>query len=254
MSERPNRIAEEELHAYVDGALSAARAASIEDALREDPALAAQVEAWRRQNEALHALFDPVLREEPPAWLCPRTILARRRGPWLRAAAGALLFAVGLGGGWALNDALEERAAGPARLAEESVSAHKVFTVEVRHPVEVAAAEEQHLVAWLSKRLGAPLRAPDLSSQGFALVGGRLLASAGEPAAQFMYENAEKARLTLYVRRNGARAETAFRIVEADGLVACWWRDGPLAFAFVGQLPRDELLRLARLGYEQLSG
>src|SRR5690606_4044217 len=130
-------------------ALPPARAAAVEQALREDAAAAAQVEAWRRQNEGLHALFDPVLREEPPAWLCPRSIAAQRRRTWLRAAAGALLFALGLGAGWGLNEALDEGAALPTRLAEESVSAHKVFTVEVRHPVEVAAAEEQHLVAWL---------------------------------------------------------------------------------------------------------
>jgi anti-sigma factor RsiW len=253
MSGRPE-IGEDELHAFVDGALPPERAAAVEAALREDPALAAEVDSWRAQNEGLHALFDPVLREEPPAWLAPRAVARRRRAFWLRAAAGLLLFLAGVGAGWTLNALLGERASVAARLADESVSAHKVFTVEVRHPVEVAASEEQHLVAWLSKRLGAPLKAPDLSSQGFALVGGRLLASAGEPAAQFMYENAEKARLTIYVRRNPSGGETAFRIVEADGLVACWWRDGPLAYAVVGQTRREELLRLARLAYDQLSG
>lgn len=253
MSE-PQAIAEEELHAWADGALAPGRAAEVEATLREDPALAAEVEAWRRQNEALHALFDPVLREEPPAWLCPRALQARRRSLWLRAAAGLLLFALGLGAGWGLNDALDDSASLPARLADESVSAHKVFTVEVRHPVEVAAAEEQHLGAWLSKRLGAPLRTPNLEGEGFALIGGRLLASAGEPAAQFMYENADKARLTLYVRRNAADGESAFRVVEADGLTACWWREGPLAYAVVGQVRRDDLLRVSRAVYKQLSG
>ena len=253
MTDRPT-IREEELHAWVDGALPPARAAEVEAALREDPALAEQAAAWRAQNEGLRALFDPVLREEPPAWLSPRAIAGSRRAGWRRAAAGLLLFAAGLGAGWALNSALVDRTSVSARLADESVSAHKVFTVEVRHPVEVAANEEKHLVAWLSKRLGAPLKAPDLAGQGYALVGGRLLASSGEPAAQFMYENAEKARLTIYVRRNPTQNETAFRVVEADGLVACWWRDGPLAYAVVGQAKRDDLLRLARLAYEQLSG
>src|SRR5690606_25755002 len=107
-SERSGPIAEEELHAYADGALPPVRAAAVEQALREDAAAAAQVEAWRRQNEGLHALFDPVLREEPPAWLCPRSIAAQRRRTWLRAAAGALLFALGLGAGWGLNEALDE--------------------------------------------------------------------------------------------------------------------------------------------------
>jgi anti-sigma factor RsiW len=253
MSDR-GELAEDELHAWADGRLPPGRAAEVEAALREQPALAAEAESWRRQNEALHALFDQVLREEPPAWLLPRAIQAGRRALWLRLAAGLLLFALGLGAGWGLNDALDGDDALRARLADESVSAHKVFTVEVRHPVEVAASDEQHLGAWLSKRLGAPLKPPHLAAEGYALIGGRLLASAGEPAAQFMYENADKARLTVYVRRNDAHGETAFRIVEEDGLAACWWRDGPLAYAVVGHAKREDLLRLARAVYEQLSG
>ena len=34
--------------------------------------------------------------------------------------------------------------------------------VEVAHPVEVGAAQEAHLLQWLSKRLGRKLAAPDL--------------------------------------------------------------------------------------------
>lgn len=252
MTGRP-ALSGDELHAYADGALPAARAAEVEAELREQPALAAEAEAWRRQNEALHALFDPVLREHPPAWLRPAAIAARGRPTWARLAAGLLLFALGLGAGWGLNAALDARA-DPLRLAAEGVSAHKVFTVEVRHPVEVAAAERQHLGAWLSKRLGAPLAPPELSAQGYALVGGRLLASQGEPAAQFMYEAADRTRITVYVRRNAAHEETAFRVLEADGLTACWWREGPLAFAVVGAVEREAMLRLAHSVYQQLNG
>jgi anti-sigma factor RsiW len=44
----------------------------------------------------------------------------------------------------------------------------------VRHPVEVAAAQQEHLGQWLSKHLGRPLKAPDFSTQGYELVGERL--------------------------------------------------------------------------------
>lgn len=76
--------------------------------------------------------------------------------------------------------------------ARRAALAHAVYAPEVRHPVEVAAVEKAHLAAWLSKRLEAEVRAPDLGGAGFALLGGRLLpgealsGAASLPAAQFM--------------------------------------------------------------------
>jgi anti-sigma factor RsiW len=37
---------------------------------------------------------------------------------------------------------------------DDAIAAHRTFSVETRHPVEVGAYEEAHLVQWLSKRLG----------------------------------------------------------------------------------------------------
>ena len=65
-----------------------------------------------------------------------------------------------------------------------------------------AADQEAHLVAWLSKRLGTQLKIPQLSGLGFNLVGGRLLPGDQGPVAQFMYQDAQGQRLTLYVRTN----------------------------------------------------
>ena len=62
-------ISEEELHAYADGQLPASRAGEIAAWLEQDPAHAAelqQVRAWRAQNRALHAHYDPVLEEALP--------------------------------------------------------------------------------------------------------------------------------------------------------------------------------------------
>jgi anti-sigma factor RsiW len=67
--------------------------------------------------------------------------------------------------------------------------AHAVYLPEKRHPVEVAAAEQDHMVQWLSKRLGKPLKIPQLGAQGFELVGGRLLPGDSGARAQFMFQN-----------------------------------------------------------------
>ncbi len=61
------------------------------------------------------------------------------------------------------------------RLANVAVLAHAAYVPEVRHPVEVAAPEEQHLVAWLSKRLSTPIKRAVARTAGYQLLGGRLL-------------------------------------------------------------------------------
>jgi len=249
-----HEISERDLHAYVDGELAPAEVARVEAWLTDNPCDAARVTAYRDQLQAMHEAFDPVLSEAVPARL--RQAARPGRGDAMRVlvrlAAALALLAVGFGAGWLGRDALLGRGQPYVDLANESLSAHRVYVVEVRHPVEVAANEEQHLVAWLSKRIGAPVRAPDLRQVGFSLVGGRLLPAAGEPAAQLMYETARGERVTIYLRANGSDEETAFRYDRSGDLSAFYWLEKDLAYAIVAELPREDLLRVARVIYEQL--
>ena len=107
------------------------------------------------------------------------------------ATAAALYLALGSAGGWWLHGTATEDGGEYAALDRRAATAHAVYTPEVRHPVEVAAEQEAHLVRWLSKRLGAPIRAPDLTEAGYELVSGRLLPGARAAAAQLMYETAD---------------------------------------------------------------
>jgi anti-sigma factor RsiW len=142
-------------------------------------------------------------------------------------------------------------------IAREAALAHVAYVPEVRHPVEVTAAEEKHLVAWLSKRLDAPLRAPSLASHGYQLLGGRLLppTSSRDPAplALLMYENAQGKRLSLLVKREANNAETSFRFSEDQGARVFYWIDGPFGYALAGDIDRDELQKIARGVYQQLN-
>lgn len=80
------------------------------------------------------------------------------------------------------------------------------------------------MVAWLSKRVGTPLNAPDFDKQGFRLLGGRLLAGETGPVAQFMYQDGIERRVTLYVRRTVLDGqETAFRHATIDGVDVFYW-------------------------------
>ena len=133
-----------------------------------------------------------------------------------------------------------------------AIGAHSVYVPEVRHPVEVKA-DEEHLVRWLTRRVGAPIvRAPSLAEHGWKLMGGRLLPDRGLPAAQFMYEDGTGRRLTLYIRKETGLDNTAFRFAEHDGFGAFYWIDRPLAYALAGRLSREELMELANAVYAQL--
>jgi anti-sigma factor RsiW len=67
-----------------------------------------------------------------------------------------------------------------------------------------------------------------------------------------MYQDAGGRRITLYIRRSADRGTTAFRFAEEHKLSAFYWIDGPLAYAIVGEMPRDDLLKLARVVYDEL--
>ena len=181
------RISEADLQAYVDGRLAESRRAGLEAELAANPELAQQVEAYRAHSEVLRAAFQPVLEEPIPMRLLDATRPPRRRG-W--AIAAAILCTV-FGGvaGWAVSEAYrpaEQKRYAEAPLPARAAVAHAVYSPEVRHPVEVGADQEAHLVAWLSKRLGAPVRAPKLESVGYRLMGGRLLPGESGPVAHFM--------------------------------------------------------------------
>jgi anti-sigma factor RsiW len=153
---------------------------------------------------------------------------------------------------------------GPTGAAEASAPgfvraaaiAHAVYVPEVRHPVEVSADERGHLVAWLSKRLGTSLPAPDLAPQGFELVGGRLLPGDAGPSAQLMYQDARGLRVTLYVaRRDGATpSDTAFRFGEVGAVSSFYWIDRDLGWVLSGELPRERLSQLATAVYRATEG
>jgi len=240
-------ITEDELQAYVDGALDGDSRARIAAWLADHPEDAARIAAYGAQIAALHDAYDPILGEPAPAAL--RAAVHRQPTRWRRIAASIALVLIGGAAGWSLN----EYWPAATNVAQKAIGAHAMFVAEKRHAVEVQASEEIHLVRWLSKRLGQPVKAPDLIAQGYRLVGGRLLPDNGRPAAQFMYENAAGVRLTVYVRRNAGGPETEFRFTADRGVFAFYWVDADLAYVLAGPIDRPGLLEVAKIVHRELS-
>jgi len=258
----PSALPEADLHAYADRQLPPERAGAVEAALAGDPALAARVAEIRARSAALRDALDPVLAERipdrlldaarPPQSPAARAALVRR---WrLPALAAAATLVLGVAVGWFGRDAMIERAGTPTTFARQAAFAHALYAADARRPVEVWAAEEKSLVTWLTKRLGFQVMAPDLNSVGYALVGGRLVAGNEQPTALFMYENADKQRLTLQVRKQGPDVgEAAFRYAVENGVGVFYWIDDRCGYALSGNIDRTQLLAVARVVYGQLA-
>ncbi|HEX6320083.1 MAG TPA: anti-sigma factor [Burkholderiales bacterium] len=257
MSETP--ITDAELQAYADGRLDEARRLAVEAWIAARPEEAERVADYRRLGDALRAAYDPVLAEPVPDRL--RQALRPARRVWRYAAVAGWLvagIAIGVVAGWQLHErqpaAVPSTDAG-ALMAHRAAIAHATYSPEVRHPVEVGADQEAHLVAWLSKRLGAPLRAPKLEAVGYSLVGGRLLPGESGPVAHFMYQCNQGTRVTLYVRTEAANNnETAFRYAKEGNVRVFYWIDRKLGYALSsGDISKDDLFKVANAVYQQLN-
>lgn len=253
-------ISETDLHAFVDGQLPPERAAEVEAWLAAHPDKAAELVNWRRQNEALTALFGSTADETVPSRLDPHLIArspaATRGFGWSQAAAAAVVT-LALGGtlGWAGRDYFSP----PPRqeLIASAVSAHALYVKENRHAVEVAAADRDHLVSWLSNRVERPINPPDLAADGFTLVGGRLLPGYGAeptgPAAQLMYENAAQERVTVYITAALPDRRTDKEFTARNNLDAFYWANDKITCTVVGDLPEAQMQAVAKKVYQQLT-
>jgi anti-sigma factor RsiW len=263
MNDRNSPISEEELHAYVDGQLPADRREAVATWLAENPEQAALVAAWRAQAEGIRTRYGAVADEPVPERFDLDRLMRESAGApanrrsWAAMAAAAAVAAFMLGGGvgWMARGA---SAAGPAAavsgfnaFASEALEAHKLYVVEVRHPVEVPGEERAHMTAWLSKRLGYQQRIPDLQSIGLKLVGGRLLPSAAGAAAFYMYEGASGERFTIYCSK-AEGPETALRFKSGDKVAAFYWADNKVAYAVSGPDNRERLEKVSKAIYDQI--
>jgi anti-sigma factor RsiW len=252
MSSTP--ITDNDLHAFVDRELDPARRAAVEAHIAANAEAAAAVAAYRLQRVALHSEFDPALNEPLPG-----RMVRRYRYAWadrlMPIAAALAIFLVSGAGGWYLRDFIQPMPASAVAevFPERARVAHAVYVPERRHAVEVQA-HEPHLVPWLTNRLGTQVVLPDLAPLGFRLVGGRLIPGERSPAAQFLYQDPDGRRVTLYMRHGDTGGgDTVFSFASSNDAAVYYWIKGATGYAVVGGIERDELLSLAKLVYKQVS-
>ncbi|OBZ93944.1 membrane protein [Pararhizobium polonicum] len=261
MTDDPNTVTEADLHAFVDGFLDGKRRQEVELWLKDHPEDAAEVRQWQTQAAELKAAFSNYARPNADDGALLRT--AHPKGTpsplWRRTAliaASLTLFLSGAVAGIYGERLLSQPVPGENIAAFESLpgqskTAFLVYASEKRHPVEVGADQQDHLVTWLGKRLDYKLAAPDLKTLGYSLVGGRLLPVNGKAGAMLMYQDAAGQRLTVLLGKNPDSGETSFRFESAGNLETFYWIDGAIGYAVTGEVSRAKLQEIAEECYRQ---
>ncbi len=241
-------LTDADIHRLLDGEVHGAERDSLLQRLQGDPHGRERMAQWQAQKDAIRQLHAGVLHEPlPPALLDvvnrggdAQTRLTHRQWP-------------------SDSDTGARHLATLPAFAHDAAVAHAVYTPEKRHPVEVGAIDQEHLVQWLSRRTGKPLKVPRLDALGYELVGGRLLPGDAGARAQFMFQNAEGARVTLYLGalvpitgESAPSGETAFRFSEEGPVPGFYWVDQGFGYALSGALSREALMALAEAVYRQL--
>jgi len=244
----------EALSAFVDGELPPAESAAVRERIAADSLAASRVGNYRAQRAALQALCGSMAGDDDDgaSSASPACIVLRPREPWWwRVAVAASWVAAGAGLTLAAGALIRHGVDGGTFFADDGAAfarradvAYAVYSPEQRHPVEVGADDEAHLVSWLSKRLGRTLSVPSLREYGYTLVGGRLLPGGAGPAAQFMYENDAGERLTLYV--SPATRDVASVGSLRDGRRRTfYWASGRTGYALSGTIAEGKLREIA---------
>ena len=264
---------EGDLNGFVDGRLEASRAAALSDSLATDRDARARMDGWKRQNDSLRTMFASVLFEPVPLRLLPTSVVPPKAVSPCRASAtepkrertgpsasdrpagvvattmlGVALVAFAAGAlvsfgtdDFGLSpraramspvedaDALKEERTFTARATET----HSAFLSDLVRPVELTAADEPRLLRWLQHSLSGALRIPNLQSEGWTLIGGRVVPGQHGPAGFLVYGNGTD-KLGLYVARTLGLPGGGLKLSESEGIDApsiASWTEGPFSYA-----------------------
>jgi anti-sigma factor RsiW len=233
------------LHGLIDNEVEPDHAYRIEAHVGDYARCAAQLHLHRVMRERM-AHAD--LRFAAPPGL--RTRIKAR----LPAAAGTPPYRRTLFKGFAFGSALSAVAAALLMVAvtrsdqdqvivSDVVSAH-LRSLQANHLTDVQPGDQHGVRPWLGNRLGVAPPAPDLTSQGFNLVGGRIDYVLGKPVAAIVYRRSGHL-INLFVAQ-GAEAERSARVATMQGVNVDLWSEKGLNLCAVGDVSTEELEEFRR--------
>lgn len=249
------------LTAYADGELSPGEALAMERRLAAEPELRAMAERLRGLSGALRTHLADV---PAPEGLRGRVLEQvgfsdpepRRRGrrAWGEseresgrhawpALAATLVLGVALGATLG-HGALPRGTAEPPATTREAVLAGHLRGLAAPQPFDVASSDRHVVKPWFNGRTTIAPDAPDLTEQGFPLVGGRVDIVDGKPVPTLVYRHD---RHVISVTVVPAAGDAPAGETRRDGSTLVPWRAGDLTYWAISDLNTRDLRRFVEL-------
>jgi anti-sigma factor RsiW len=245
------------IHALIDGELDAGNARAVEEHIATCADCAAKLAAFRDLRQAM---MTANLKQKAPAALRARIEAALPAASMpARADAGALptlvpaahrfnrrVFVGGFGLGAALSGAiaatlvlgvLNDR--GEQTIVGEVVSAH-LRSLQPGHLTDVETSDQHTVKPWFNGKLDVAPPVPDLTTQGFTLIGGRLDDVNGETVAAIVYRRRNHV-INLFVTPTQASEPQQPANLSKHGFNVLHWRENGLDFWAVSDIDAGEL-------------
>jgi anti-sigma factor RsiW len=231
----------EQIGALRDGELAPKRADEVARHVAQCPGCALRTAALDALGDRLK---DPSLTYAPPPELFPRIRTAvawearerEERRPRFSIAWLGLAAAAGIVVG-ALAVLQRDRAVRSNALAAE-LAGDQVRSLLPGRLVDVASSDRHNVKPWFAGKLDFSPPVPDLSPEGFPLVGGRVEVLSGQKAAALVYTRRLHV-INVYVRpAAGVPAEAS---TLTSGFHIRHWNQGEMSFWAVSDLAPNEL-------------
>jgi anti-sigma factor RsiW len=236
-------ISDEDLHAYIDGALDEDRALAVRNALAGNAALAERAALFLADKAMLKAVYAPLAeRPLPPEWIALARQRPRMRWRLAGAIAAAVLIVAGGSLVWQHYSPLNN-----GDVVEAALDARDGTRAPERHIALGDIVQAHRYDATLRQTVASNVHIPDLSRMGYRLSGLRLY----NRAAELLYQGPQGKLFTLYIRRSDGSAR--FDQFGHGSLRVCVWQDDQISTVMVGDISVAAMQRLAILTYTGLT-
>ena len=238
-------ITDEDLVAYLDSELPAARRATVDAALAMDPGLREQLDALRIDVPAIRAAFDahaasaPVDRLERVLAEMPAPRRRRASPTWL-AIAASLVIGVALGQAPSYLFPRHETPDWRTAVADYQ-ALYATATLANLHQDATALKSN---VAAVSAAVGRPIGLASLTVDGLDFKRAQILTFNGQPLAQYAYLDAGGAPIAFCITRTG-ETDRPVQTTTLRGLAEADWSSGGYGFMVIGGHNPDEIRKLA---------
>ena len=239
---------EDLLSPYLDGELDASQRSAVEQHLADCPDCRRALKQLKVMHEALQA---PALRHHASDTLQQRIKMRLRdadarasRPVWPRWAAVAASVVIAA----ALTWNFLPRGGGPAPDADDAMVDAAVDVqqdaMKAGHLVQLTATDAKAVQAWFKGKLAYVPPVPDLSAQGFTLMGARLDTVHGVPAAALVYQHGTDV-VTVFVCP-AQHGDKDLDTDSDDGYQVAYWTKGSLSFWVVSKLDAATVKQLGQ--------